>query len=54
MTVRRYSSDLCETSEKVLSSEIVAIERARGSARQARSYILAYLYLEERGNRDVA
>jgi hypothetical protein len=39
--------------KRALSSEIVTIERVRGSARRARSYILAYVYLaarQERGN----
>jgi hypothetical protein len=46
---RKTRKTFAEQVKKALSNEIVTIERARGCTRRARSYILAYFYLDERG-----
>ena len=51
ISVRRTRATFAEQVKKALSSEIVTIERVRGSARRARSYMLACIYLDEREKR---
>jgi hypothetical protein len=47
LSARRTRAGFATEVKKALSSEIVTIGRVRGSERRARSYILAYIYLDE-------
>ncbi len=47
LSERKTRAGFATQVKKALSSEIVTKGRARGSARRARSYILAYIYLDE-------
>jgi hypothetical protein len=49
---RKTRASFATQVKRALSSEIVTTERARGSARRARSYILAYVYLAAKQERE--